>query len=211
MYEARAEPAVSTSRDLVISYNINSIGNTAGCIPMSWFTNTVTLPRFIAVPLTLLSGPGPGGPGLGGAGSGGAGSGGAGGGPDDVVTAGPPIYPQIAQRAPGQWFNEWNYRADGCPPLPGVTSVQASPRAGAVTLSWPSAGLGVAYRVYLRSPGTTGYTLNTTISFVLSTTARISATIFGLSPGEYVARVVPVNLRQQTGHAAQVSFTVPGG
>jgi hypothetical protein len=196
MYEARAELAVSTSHELVISYNINSIGNTAGCIPMSWFTNTVTLPRFIAVPLTLLSG---------------AGSGGAGGGPDDVVTAGPPSYPQIAQRAPAQWFNEWNYPGDGCPRVPGVTSVQAMPQAGAVSLSWPNAGLGVAYRVYLRSPGTTGYTLNTTVSFVLSTTARISAALSGLAPGKYVAKVVPVNLRQQTGHVAQVSFTVPGG
>ena len=190
MYEARAEPAVSTSHELVISYNINSIGNTSGCVPMSWFTNTVTLPRFIAVPLTLLSG--------------------AGGGPD-VVTAGPPSYPQIAQRAPAQWFNEWNYPADGCPQVPGVTRVKARPQAGAVALSWPDAGLGVAYRVYLRSPGTTGYTLSTTVSFVLSTTTpTISATLFGLAPGEYVARVVPVNLRQQTGHAAQVAFTVPG-
>jgi len=189
MYEARAEPAVSTSNELVISYNINSIGNTSGCVPMSWFTNTVTLPRFIAVPLTLLSG--------------------AGGRADDVVTAGPPSYPQIAQRAPAQWFNEWNYPADGCPAVPGVTSVQARPGAGAVALSWPDAGLGVAYRVYLRSPGTTGYTLNTTVSFVLSATARISVTLSGLAPGEYVARVVPVNLRQQTGHVAQVTFTVP--
>jgi len=189
MYEARAEPAVSTSNELVISYNINSIGNTSGCVPMSWFTNTVTLPRFIAVPLTLLSG--------------------AGGRADDVVTAGPPSYPQIAQRAPAQWFNEWNYPADGCPAVPGVTSVQARPGAGAVALSWPDAGLGVAYRVYLRSPGTTGYTLNTTVSFVLSATARISVTLSGLAPGEYVARVVPVNLRQQTGHIAQVTFTVP--
>jgi len=49
------------------------------------------------------------------------------------------------------------------------------------------------------------------VSFVLSTTTpTISATLFGLAPGEYVARVVPVNLRQQTGHAAQVAFTVPG-
>jgi len=127
------------------------------------------------------------------------------------VTAGPPSYPQIAQRAPAQWFNEWNYPGNGCPAVPGVTSVQATPQAGAVALSWPNAGLGVAYRVYLRSPGTTGYTLNTTVSFVLSTTARIGATLSGLAPGEYLARVVPVNLRQQTGHAAQVAFTVPGG
>ena len=29
--------------------------------------------------------------------------------------------------------------------------------------------------------------------------------------GSYAARVVPLNLRQQAGHMAQVSFTVPGG
>ena len=190
MYEARVEPAVSTSHELVISYNINSIGNTAGCIPMSWFTNTVTLPRFIAVPLTLLSG--------------------AGGRPDGAVTAGPSDYPQVAQRAPAQWFNEWDY-LDGCPPVPGVTSVHARAQPGAVALSWPDAGLGVAYWVYLRSPGTASYTLNTPVSFVLSTTARtIRVTLSGLAPGKYLARVVPLNLRLHTGHAAQVAFTVPG-
>ena len=190
MYEARVEPAVSTRRDLVISYNVNSIGVTAGCIPMSWFSNTVTLPRFIAVPLTRLSGTG--------------------GGPDDTVTAGAPDYPQVAERAPAQWFDEWDY-PDGCPPVPGVSRVQARPRAGAVSLSWPDAGLGVAYRIYLRPPGAAGYGLTTTVSFVLSTTARaVSVTLAGLTPGKYRARVVPVNLRGNAGQAARVTFTVPG-
>jgi hypothetical protein len=192
MYEARAEPAVSTSRTLVISYNVNSIGNTAGCIPMSWFSNTVTLPRFIAVPLTMFST------------SGTAASG-------AKVTAGPSDYPQVAQQDPAQWFDEWDY-PNGCPPVPGVTSVRASARPGAVTLSWPDAGLGVGYRVYVRAPGAAGWVLETTVSFVLSPTARtISATLTGLPAGNYAARVVPLNLRQQAGHMAQVSFTVPGG
>src|SRR5450756_1796977 len=194
MYEARVEPAVSPSGELVISYNVNSIDNTAGCVPMSWFTNTVTLPRFIAVPLTLLSGTG--------------------GGPDNAVTAGPSDYPQVARRDPAQWFNEWDY-PDGCPPVPGVTSVQARPQAGAgagaVNLSWPDAGLGVAYRVYVRPPGAASYLLETTVSFVQSSTARvISVTLSGLTPGEYLARVVPFNLRRHIGHAARVAFTVPG-
>jgi hypothetical protein len=190
MYEARVQPAVSTSHELVISYNVNSIGVTAGCIPMSWFSNTVTLPRFIAVPRTLLTGTG--------------------GRTDNSVTAGPSDYPQVAQRAPAQWFDEWDY-PDGCPPVPGVTSVQARPRAGAVRLSWPDAGLGVAYRVYVRPPGAASYVLKTTVSFVLSTTARaISVTLAGLAPGEYLARVVPVNLRQNVGRAARVTFTVHG-
>jgi hypothetical protein len=129
---------------------------------------------------------------------------------DNSVTAGPSDYPQVAQRAPAQWFDEWDY-PDGCPPVPGVTSVQARPRAGAVRLSWPDAGLGVAYRVYVRPPGAASYVLKTTVSFVLSTTARaISVTLAGLAPGEYLARVVPVNLRQNVGRAARVTFTVHG-
>ena len=57
LYEARAEPALSTSHTLVISYNVNSEAVTTGCTPMSGYTNTVTLPRFIAVPLAVF-GPG---------------------------------------------------------------------------------------------------------------------------------------------------------
>ena len=38
-----------------------------------------------------------------------------------------------------------------------VTRVQARPRSGAVTLSWPDAGLGVRYQVYVMVPGAAGY------------------------------------------------------
>ena len=54
MYEARAEPALSTGTTLVISYNVNSEAVTTGCVPMSTFTNTVILPRFVAVPLAAF-------------------------------------------------------------------------------------------------------------------------------------------------------------
>jgi hypothetical protein len=163
---------------------------------MSWFSNTVTLPRFISVPLTMFSA---------GRGRQGRGSG------EVTVTTGPADYPRVASRDPAQWFNEWDY-PDGCPPVPGVRSVQARPRAGAVALSWPDAGLGVAYRVYVRPPGAAGYLLSSTVGFVLSTTARnVSVTLSGLTPGKYLARVVPLNLRLDTGHVAQVAFTVPGG
>jgi hypothetical protein len=191
MYEARVIPAVSTSQSLVIAYNVNSTGSASGCVPMSWFTNTVTLPRFISVPLTMFSA--------------------ASGRPDVTVTTGPPDYPRVPPRAPSQWVDEWDY-PNGCPPVPGVRRVQARPRADAVTLSWPDAGLGVAYRVYVRPPGAVSYELKSTVSFVLSTTARtVSATISGLPPGTYQARVVPFNLKLITGHAGQVAFTVPGG
>ena len=58
MYEARAEPALSTRGSLVISYNVNSEAVTTGCVPMSAYTNTVTQPRFITVPLAAFD-PGP--------------------------------------------------------------------------------------------------------------------------------------------------------
>jgi len=190
MYEARVVPALSASDALVITYNVNSIGITTGCAPMTWFTNTVTMPRFISVPLANFSprhGP-----------------------RDDMVMTGPSEYPRVVARDPAQWFNEWDYPS-GCPPVPGVTSVRAWPRARAVTLSWPGAGLGLAYRVYVRPPGGAGYGLSTTVSPVVSTTARsISVTLSGLSPGRYDCEVEPVNLRQQTGHMAQVAFTVAG-
>jgi hypothetical protein len=181
MYEARAEPALSSSHELVISYNVNSIGVTTGCVPMASFTNTVTQPRFIAVPLAIF--------------------GAAGGGHDGVVTTGASAYPSIAARDPSQWFDEWDYR-DGCPPVPGVTSVQARPRAGAAVLSWPTAGLSVYYRVYLLSPGAASYVLRATVR-------SDNVTLTGLHAGTYLARVVPTNARHYTGPAAEVTFTVP--
>jgi hypothetical protein len=195
MYEARVIPAVSTSQALVIAYNVNSLGNTAGCIPMSWFSNTVTLPRFISVPMTMF--------------------GAASGNGDLTVLTGPPGYPRIASRDPSQWFDEWDY-PDGCPPVPGVRRVKARPRAGAgtgtVSLSWPDAGLGIGYRIYLRPPGAASYVLQSTVRFVLSTTARtISVTLSGLAPGKYLAGVAPLNLRLHTGHVGHVAFTVPDG
>ena len=57
MYEARAEPDLSTGHTLMISYNVNSEAVTSGCAPMSAYTNMVTQPRFITVPLAAF-GPG---------------------------------------------------------------------------------------------------------------------------------------------------------
>jgi hypothetical protein len=191
MYEARVVPALSTGDALVISYNPNSIAISTGCVPMSWFTNTVTMPRFVSVPLAMFGGPRDG--------------------HEGAVMTGPSDYPQVVSRDPGQWSNVWNY-PHACPPVPGVTSVQARPRAGAVVLSWPDAGLGVAYRVYVHPPGAAGYTLSATVSTVLSTTARfVTVTLTGLPPGRYIGRVVPLNLRLRTGRTGQVAFTVPGG
>jgi hypothetical protein len=181
MYEARAEPALSTSGSLVISYNVNSEAVTTGCVPMSAFTNTVTLPRFIAVPLAAF---------------------GASAGPQvSPAGSGAPHYPQIVRRKPSQWFDTLAYPG-GCPPVPGLASAHARPGTGKVTLSWPDAGLGVRYRVYLQGPGEPGDT-------PVTTPYADSATITGLRPGGYQAKVVPANFKKQTGPAAEVTFTVP--
>jgi len=179
MYEARAEPALSTRNTLVISYNINSEAVTTGCAPMSEFTNTVILPRFVAVPLTVFGRH-----------------------PGAHVTAksGPPYYPPIVKRDPSQWFDAWNYPGD-CPPVPAVVSVRARPDAGQVTLSWPDAGLNIHYRVYLQGPGKPGHAPVTVYAD--------RATITGLRSGAYQATVVPVNFYKLTGPAAEVTFTVP--
>jgi hypothetical protein len=174
MYEARAEPDLSTRQTLVISYNVNSEAVNTGCMPMSAYTNTVTQPRFITVPLAAF-GPGP-----------------------VRAASAAPGYPRIVPRHPSQWFNSWSY-PDGCPPVPDLTAVHASLGADKVTLSWPDAGLGVRYRVYLQGPAD-----------VPGITAYGDSASFGrLPPGGYLARVVPVNVRQDPGAAAETTFIVP--
>jgi hypothetical protein len=181
LYEARAEPALSTRNTLVISYNVNSEAVTTGCAPMSAFTNTLTLPRFVAVPMAAF-----------GAGPAAHAS---------QARSGPAGYPQIVQQNPSQWFDAWSY-PDGCPPVPALTSARARPTAGRVTLSWPDAGLRLRYHVYLRGPGEPG-------DAPVKITQRTGVTIAGLQPGDYQATVMPVNFRKQTGRAAKVTFTVP--
>ena len=109
LYEARAEPALSTRNTLVISYNVNSEAVTTGCVPMSAFTNALTLPRFVAVPMAVF-----------GDGAGARAS---------QARSGPSGYPQIVQQNPSQWFDAWSY-AGGCPPVPALTSARARPAAG---------------------------------------------------------------------------------
>ncbi len=179
MYEARAEPALSTSSTLVISYNVNSEAVTAGCTPLSHYTNASILPRFIAVPLAAFGADAAASP----------------------ARSGPADYPPIVQRDPSQWFDAWKYPGD-CPPVPGVRSAQARPGTGKVALSWPDAGLDISYRVYLQGPGEPG-------AAPVTARATNSATITGLRPGEFRAKVVPVNFYDHTGPAAEVTFTVP--
>jgi hypothetical protein len=180
MYEARVEPALSTSHTLVISYNVNSEAVSTGCVPISALTNTVTQPRFIAVPLAAFAPNG--GPSL------------------HPARSGPSDYPSIVQRDPTQWFNSWSYRG-GCPPVPALPALQARPAPRSVTLTWPDLGLGIHYQVYLQAPGDPAYRL---VKSIRST----SVTITGLQPATYQARVVPLNSRQTPGSPVQTIFTV---
>jgi len=179
MYEARAEPVLSTRDTLVISYNVNSEGVNTGCVPMAYYTNTVTLPRFVTVPLAAF-GPGAQAP---------------------AARSGPSDDPGIARRHPAQWFLSWGLR-HGCPHVPAVTSVRASAESGQVRLSWPDAGPGLRYLVYLHQPGQPD-------GRPVITAYHDGATLTGLSPGSYVARVVPANFRKYTGRGATVTVTVP--
>jgi hypothetical protein len=176
MYEARAEPALSTAGALVISYNVNSEAVTSGCTPMSAYTNTVTQPRFISVPLAAFGS---------GAGTPRAASAAAG-------------YPRIVPRNPSQWFSAWSYPG-GCPPVPGLAAVHARPGPGKVKLTWPDAGLGVRYLVYLQGP----------TDIPAAPAYGHGTTLTGLRPGAYLARVVPVNTKLEGGRSAQTTFVVP--
>jgi hypothetical protein len=207
MYEARAEPAVSPTGSVVISYNVNSLGISAGCTPMSWFDSTVTVPRFVSVPLAVLAadvahGKGDTGPaawkGLTGQ-SALAGQ----------VTAGPSDYPQVSAGDPGQWFDEWDYPGL-CPPIPGLATASATVQSSTVTLSWPDAGLGLAYLVYLRGPGSDKYVLRQTVPWVLTLPGAtpITATLPGLAAGTYEAKIVPLNLSMNKGQFVTLTFNV---
>jgi hypothetical protein len=183
MYEARAEPALSTAKTLVISYNVNSAAVTTGCVPLSAYTNTITQPRFIAVPRAAFSAAQPGSL------------------RQYRVVAGPSPYPAITRKDPGRWFNGWAYPG-GCPPVPAVLDIGAQQINGSLWLEWPNLGSGLRYRVYLRRAGHSRYTLAHTVS-------SPGATIAGLTRGQtYQIRVVAVNLKQHTGPGAVATVTM---
>ncbi len=129
MYEARVEPALSTRQTLTISYNVNTLAVTAGCVPLSDYTNTVPQPRFIAVPRSDFKA----GPGL-----------------AKTVIVGPATDQSSASGPP--WYDSWSYQG-GCPPLPAPTGFSVRHRAHSVLVRWRSAGAGVHYQVFLRPIG----------------------------------------------------------
>jgi len=180
MYEARAEPALSTRQNLMISYNVNSVGVTTGCQPLSAFTDTITRPRFISVPVAAFTGAS---------------------GSPFTVQSGPSPYTDVTSKNPSQWFNSWAYPG-GCPPVPGLSDVSAQAVGnGTVSLHWQDAGLGLAYRVYQRVAGGSGYRLVNTVS-------ADGTQVRGLGRGvTYEFLVEPVNSKRKTGAGATATLT----
>lgn len=180
MYQAQAEPALSTKRTLVISYNVNSLAVTAGCLPLSDFTNAAIQPRFIAVPRSAFStyqrSAGP-----------------------IAAAAGPASYRPSAGQHDPRWFDSWDYHG-GCPPLHAVRHVSVTHADGRTAVHWQALGPGVRYQIYLRGPGG---------RYVLVRTATRASVIFSnLKPGSrYEVLIVPVNRRQWTGHGRRVVIT----
>ncbi len=179
MYEARAEPALSTKHALMISYNVNSEAVTAGCVPVSAFTNAVIQPRFIAVPREDFAAPWAARPG--------------------AAVAGPPSYSAADSKRDPRWFDSWAYHG-GCPPLSAAGDISVRRAHNRVQVRWRSSGPGVRYQIYLRADGG---------NYVLVRTAgKPSVTFSKLTHGRhYQMLIVPVNTRQQTGQGARVEFS----
>ena len=79
--------------------------------------------------------------------------------------------------------------------MPAVAAITARPDGDAVRLTWPSAGLGLRYRLYLARPSQ-GYVHVRSVS-------RPGVTVTGLARGvTYQVEVVPVNVYSDAGPAA---------
>jgi hypothetical protein len=181
MYEARAEPALSTSKSLVISYNVNSEAVTGACVSIGSFTNAFIQPRFISVPQSAFATS--------------AST------VQELVRSAGPAYPQVMQDHRGQWFDSLLF-PDGCPPVPGVSRVAANAGLHLVRLTWPSAGIGMRYRVYVSS-GSEGLRYVRTVSSHRATVTGLTSRL------TYTFEIVPENIHSDTGPAAYTSAQLP--
>jgi hypothetical protein len=181
MYLVQAEPTISTKRTLLISYNVTSLAVTAGCVPLSAFTNAAIQPRFVAVPWADFGAtPGQARP---------------------TATAGPSAYPLTAGTPDPHWYDSWTYRG-GCPPLQAVGDLSVTHAKDLIRISWHAAGPGVKYQIYLRSPGT---------SYVLLRTVHTSSvTLRNLNHGiKYQVLIIEENTRKRTGPATSITVAAP--
>jgi len=121
--------------------------------------------------------------------------------PQRLVQTGPYIYPQITMRNPSQWYNQWSYPG-GCPPVPGVSRVTARAGPGMARLTWPSAGIGLHYQIYVAA-GSGSFARVRTVS-------STSVTLTGLTRrATYQFQVVPVNYYNSAGPGAETSAQIP--
>jgi len=181
IYEARLIPALSTRRRLVIGYSVNSSGVSAGCRNLVSYTDKIYRPRFITVPRSLFTTGRTDGQG---------------------VSYDPRPVSDAAKQHPGQWHDTWSGRT--CPALRRVTSISTrfSPDGG-ITLSWPSTGLDVWYRVYVRDGRGGRYRL-------AGRTLDPSITLTGYRPGStHEWKVVPMNVRNDAGPPATIRQKLP--
>jgi len=180
MYEARAEPALSTRHTLVISYNVNSLAVTAGCVPLTAFTNAVIQPRFIAAPARSLAA---------------------------LHMGAPEMPPWPSPRATIRLLRagmtrdgstSWKY-SGGCPPLHAVRNIAVTRTKDSILVRWRASGPGVRYRVYLCSPGST---------YVLLRIARTSSvTLRELTGGSrYQVLIVPENIDHRKGPGTSITI-----
>jgi hypothetical protein len=141
----------------------------------------MTQPRFITVPMSVF---GHARPGRG----------------TRLAAGAPPHYPAITQQDPAQWFSAWSFPG-GCPPVPAVSAVTAQASEGEARLSWPSAGLGLRYRVYQESPSGSWVAVRTVWPPRITVTGLVSG-------ATYEFEVMPVNIYSGTGQAGYVTVRV---
>jgi hypothetical protein len=180
MYEARVEPALSSNHTLMISYNVNTLAVTAGCMPLTSFTNVVIQPRFIAVPRTVFRA--------------------AASGTTRLAAAG--VDPRedlpAASKNDPRWFDSWKYPG-GRPPLRAPPSVAVSRTNHSSLVRWRAAGPGVRYRAYLRSPGSR-YVL-------LSMASTSSVMLRQLTRGRrYQVLIIPENSDNREGPGTSITI-----
>lgn len=182
IYEARLIPALSTADRLVIGYSVNSSGVSPGCRNLVTYTDKIYRPRFITVPTSIFA-------------TGGAGP----------VTYDPRPVSDAARRYRGPWHDTWSDPA--CPKLRRILYVGAQPGAdGSVTLSWPSTGRDVWYRVFVRDRQAGGWGPYRTAGRTLNP----SITLTGYRRGStHEWKVVPMNVRDDAGPPVTIRQKLP--
>lgn len=182
IYEARLIPALSTPDRLVIGYSMNSAGVSAGCRSIVSYTDTIYRPRFITVPRSVFT-------------TGRSGN----------VTYDPRPVSNVAGTHRGPWHDTWSGQT--CPALKRIVYIGVQPgKDGSVTLSWPSSGQDVWYRVSVRDLTARGWGPYRTAGRTLNP----SITLTGYQRGStHQWKVVPLNVRNDAGPPVTIRQKLP--